>query len=226
MSDAVVDAPPPRYPVALTVANRPCVVIGGGAVATRKVAALLEAGARVRVISPTLSAVLAELAAAGRLTAERRAYRTGDLNGAFLAVAATDDRAVNAAVAAEARAERALVTVCDDPAASDVVGVAVIRQGGLTVTVSTEGQSPAVARLVRETLEEVLTPEYAAVLALVAAERAAAGRPGAGRSRLDWRAAITPEVLALVRAGELAAARARLRASLAAPSTKPDRAGG
>jgi precorrin-2 dehydrogenase/sirohydrochlorin ferrochelatase len=214
MSDAGDDPNPPRYPVALTIAGRPCVVIGGGAVATRKVGSLLEAGGRVRVVSPTLSASLAEWAAAGRLTAERRAYQPGDLRGAFLAVAATDERAINAAVAAEARAERVLVTVCDDPAASDVVGVAVIRRGNLTVTVATEGRSPAVARLVRELLEEVLTPEYATLLELVATERAGGGRRAAGESPPNWRAAITPELLSLVRAGEVEVARARLRALL------------
>lgn len=214
MSDREGATDSPRYPVALTVAGRLCVVVGGGAVATRKVGSLLEAGARVRVVSPTLSAALVDWVAAGRLTAERRAYQPGDLRGAFLAVAATDDRAVNAAVAAEARAERALVTVGDDPAASDVVGVAVIRRGGLTVTVATEGRSPAVARLVREVLEEMLTPEYAALLELVAAERATGGRRAAGAPPPHWRAAITPEVLALVRAGEIEAARAHLRARL------------
>jgi precorrin-2 dehydrogenase/sirohydrochlorin ferrochelatase len=167
----------PRYPVALAVAGRRCVVVGGGRVAARKVASLLEAGAAVHIVSPTLADDLAALAAAGRVTAERRAYQPGDLRGAFLAIAATDARAVNAAVAAEARAERALVTVCDDPAASDLVGVATIRRGHLTVTISTEGESPAFARLVREELERFLTPEHAARLELAAAERRA-GRDG------------------------------------------------
>jgi precorrin-2 dehydrogenase/sirohydrochlorin ferrochelatase len=204
----------PRYPVALAVAGRRCVVVGGGRVAARKAASLLDAGAAVHIVSPALGDELAALAEAGRVTVDRRAYRPGDLRGAFLAIAATDARAVNAAVAAEARAERALVTVCDDPAASDLVGVAAIRRGRLTVTVSTEGDSPALARLVREELERFLTPEYAALLELAAAERRAIGRGSAATAPASWREAMTPELLALLRAGETEAARRRLRAAL------------
>jgi precorrin-2 dehydrogenase/sirohydrochlorin ferrochelatase len=183
-------------------------------VAARKAISLLEAGAAVHVVSPALDEALAALAAAGRIGVERRPYRAGDLRGAFLAIAATDQRAVNAAVAEEARAERALVTVCDDPAASDIAGVASIRRGALTVTVSTEGESPALAHLVREELETFLTPEYAALLELVADERRAARRRGLDLPPERWRAAVTPDLLDLARAGEIEAARGRLRAAL------------
>ena len=214
----------PRYPVALAVAGRRCVVVGGGRVAARKVASLLEAGAAVHIVSPALADDLAALAADGRVTVDRRVYQPGDLRGAFLAIAATDARTVNAAVAADARAERALVTVCDDADASDVVGVAAIRRGHLTVTVSTEGDSPALARLVREEIERFLTPEYAALLELAAVERrvsrdaSQAAPPGA------WRDALTPELLALVRAGETEAARRRLREALEPTSAGADQA--
>ena len=211
----------PRYPAALTVAGRRCVVVGGGAVATRKVQSLLDAGAVVHVVSPALSEHLTALAAAGRVTAERRPYAPGDAHGAFLVIAATDERAVNAAVAAEARAERALVTVCDDPAASDLVGVSVIRRGGLTVTVATEGRSPALARLLREELESFLTPERVALLDLLAAERQAARAQGVVIPAERWRAAVTPEVLALLGAGERDEARRRLRAALHSNETSP-----
>lgn len=210
----------PRYPVALTVAGRRCVVAGGGGVATRKVLALLEAGAAVHVVSPALSEELAALATAGRISAERRPYAPGDARGAFLVIAATDARAVNAAVAAEARAERALVTVCDDPAAGDLVGVAAIRRGDLTVTISTEGRSPALARLLREEIEALLTPDRLALLDLMAAERQRAQAAGVTISAEQWRAAATPELLALLRAGQGAAAARRLRATL-----QPDSAG-
>jgi precorrin-2 dehydrogenase/sirohydrochlorin ferrochelatase len=214
MAEGTVVERAPRYPVTLAVAGRRCVVVGGGRVATRKVTALLEAGAAVHVVSPALSDAIEALAAAGRITVERRGYQPGDLRGAFLAIAATDARAVNAAVAAEARAERVLVTVCDDPAASDVGGAAVIRRGALTVAVSTEGESPALAQLVREELAAFLTPEYATLLELAAAERRAAQQRALDLPPARWRAALTPAVLALVRAGDLPAARAQLRAAL------------
>jgi precorrin-2 dehydrogenase/sirohydrochlorin ferrochelatase len=192
------------------------VVIGGGGVATRKVLSLMESGAAVHVVSPALSERLTKLADAGRIGVERRPYQPGDLRGAFLAIAATDDRAVNAAVAAEARAERVLLTVCDDPDAGDITGMATLRRGALTVAVSTDGASPALARLVSEALAEFLTPEYAALLELMAAERQSARRRGPAPSADHWRAAVTPEVLTLVRAGETEAARTRLRANLEA----------
>ena len=92
------------YPVYLNLSGRRCVVIGGGAIAEGKVAGLLEAGARVRIVAPELTPALAEWARAGRLEHEARAYYLGDLAGAFLAIGATDDPAVNAAVVTEAEA--------------------------------------------------------------------------------------------------------------------------
>lgn len=202
------------WPVGLRVAGRRCVVVGGGRVAMRKVAGLLEAGATVHVVSPALTAELARLAEAGSITVDRRAYQPGDLRGAFLVIAATNARAVNAAVAAEAAAERALVTVGDDPAAGDVAGVSVIRRDGLTLAISTEGRSPAFARLLREELDAFLTPERLALLALLAAEREAARRQGRTIPAERWRAAATPDLLALLRRGEHEAARRQLQAAL------------
>ena len=176
MEERAVVKRAPRYPVALSVAGRRCMVIGGGGVATRKVLSLVESGAAVHVVSPALSERLTGLADAGRIGVERRPYQPGDLRGAFLAIAATDDRAVNAAVAAEARAERVLLTVCDDPDASDITGMATLRRGAMTVAVSTDGASPTLARLVSEALAEFLTPEYAVLLELMATERQSAQR--------------------------------------------------
>jgi siroheme synthase-like protein len=212
--------------VALSIAGRCCVVVGGGAVAARKVAALLESGATVRVISPALCPALADAVACGAVAVEQRAYQSGDLAGAFLAVAATNDRAVNAAVAAEARAAGALVTVCDDAAASDVVGMAMVRRGGLTVAIATDGASPALARLVREEIEALLTPEYAELLALVAAERRAVQATGQAVPAARWRAAVTPDLLALVRDGQRGVAATRLRAALSTEPAAEHAAGG
>jgi len=138
------------YPVFLDLRGRQVVVIGGGRVATRKVAGLREAGARVRVIAPQVRAGVA----ADRI--ERRRYRRGDLVGAVLAFAATDARAVNRAVAREARRLGIPVNVADSVEDCTFLAPARLRRGNVQIAVSTGGTSPRLARRLRERLEEVL----------------------------------------------------------------------
>src|SRR3954470_22953902 len=123
------------YPVGLRLLDRRVVVVGGGQVAHRRVAGLLEAGARVTLVSPDVTPALEALVAPGSLTWVRRRYEPGDLDGAWYAVAATDDRAVNAAVAEEADHARIFCARADDRAASSVWTPAVGRQGDLGVGV-------------------------------------------------------------------------------------------
>jgi uroporphyrin-III C-methyltransferase len=123
------------YPVGLRLLDRRVVVVGGGQVAHRRVAGLMEAGARVTVVSPEVTPALEALVAPGSLTWVRRRYEPGDLDGAWYAVAATDDRAVNAAVAEEADRARIFCARADDRAASSVWTPAVGRQGDLVVGV-------------------------------------------------------------------------------------------
>jgi len=134
------------FPLFVELEGRPCVVLGGGAVAERKVEGLLAAGAVVTVVSPALSPALATLASAGRIAHVARSYTHGDLRGAALAFAATDDGGVNAAVALEGRARGVWVNAADDPAHCDAILPAVVRRGAVTVAVSTGGASPALAR--------------------------------------------------------------------------------
>lgn len=148
------------YPVFLRVAGRRCVVIGGGAVAERKVTSLLAAGARVAVVSPSLSAGLAALAAAGAIEHAARPYRPGDLVGAALGYAATDDEALHAVIAREAEAAGVLLNVVDRPRWCSFIVPSILTRGDLTVAVSTGGCSPALARRVREDIERALGPEY------------------------------------------------------------------
>jgi uroporphyrin-III C-methyltransferase / precorrin-2 dehydrogenase / sirohydrochlorin ferrochelatase len=135
-----VSAPPPDpsavvYPVGLRLSGRRVVVVGGGQVAHRRVAGLLEARASVTVVSPELTPALEALVAPGSVTWHPRRYVPGDLSGAWYAVAATDDPAVNAAVAAEAEAARVFCARADDRSASSVWTPAVGRQGDLVVGV-------------------------------------------------------------------------------------------
>jgi precorrin-2 dehydrogenase / sirohydrochlorin ferrochelatase len=155
------------FPVNLDIRGRPVVVVGGGAVAARKCLSLLAAGARVSVIAPALAPILRELAANGRITHLAREYGKGDLAGAFLVFAATGHGPVNRAVAEEAKERGIPADIADAPALCDFTSPAVITRGELLLTVSTGGKAPALARRVREELENRFGPEYAAALDLL-----------------------------------------------------------
>ncbi|MEO8602202.1 MAG: bifunctional precorrin-2 dehydrogenase/sirohydrochlorin ferrochelatase [bacterium] len=148
------------FPVWLRVAGEPCVVVGGGAVATRKVESLLAAGARVTVIAPRLSQTLRDLAAGGEIELEARPYRCGDLRGARLAFAATDDEALHAILADDAAAANVPLNVVDQPAWCSFIVPAVLRRGALSIGVSTDGNSPALAGRIRDHVGAALGPEY------------------------------------------------------------------
>jgi precorrin-2 dehydrogenase/sirohydrochlorin ferrochelatase len=148
------------FPAFLDLRGRTCVVVGGGEVARGKVLGLLPCGARVRVVSPELHPDLERLARRGRIDWVARPYRPGDLAGAALAVAATDDTALNDAVRAEAVAERVLINVVDVPDKCDFVYGAVFRRGRLTAAISTGGASPAYAARLKRELARVWGSEH------------------------------------------------------------------
>ena len=157
------------YPICLIgLERRQAIVVGGGNVAARKVEELLEAGAHVTVISPSLTPELEALAKAGSITIIGRPYCNGDLSDAFLVIAATDDADVNQTIWREAERQSCLVNVVDDPAHCHFIMPAVIRRGDVTVTVSTGGASPALARRLREQLETLVGSEYGELAALLA----------------------------------------------------------
>jgi hydroxymethylbilane synthase len=159
------------YPVALSVRGRRVVVVGGGAVAERKVRGLLGAQPHVVVVSPALTPPLAALADAGAIAWEPRRYAPGDLTGALLAFAATDDDATNAAVAADARAAGILVNDASDGARGDFATPAVHRSGPLTVTVDSGGLSPSFTKRVRDELALQFDARYARAAATLGALR-------------------------------------------------------
>jgi len=155
-------------PLNLRLGGRLCVVVGAGTVGLRKCASLLTAGARVRLIDP-LADRLENLPAG--LERVARKYCRGDLAGAWLVVVATGDPEVNRLVAEEAREEKSLVNLADDPSAGDVIWPAIFRRGDLEVAVSTGGRSPALASRVRDRIAALLGPEWAGVLEIAAALR-------------------------------------------------------
>jgi precorrin-2 dehydrogenase/sirohydrochlorin ferrochelatase len=154
------------YLVNLALEGRAAVVVGGGEVAGRKVEDLLAAKAHVTVIAPQLCAGIAALANEKRIVAHRRPYCTGDLAGAFVAIAATDDEGLNARVAGDAAAMNVLVNVVDRPALCTFTVPATLRRGDLTLAVATEGRCPALAGILREELEARYGPEYAELAGL------------------------------------------------------------
>lgn len=156
----------PGYPILLRLEGVEVVVAGAGRVATRKVAELLEAGARVRVVAPAASPEIEAWAGEGRVEWSRRAARPGDLDGARLAFLATDSPPVHELLEAEARARGIPVNRADRGGGGDFSVPARIRRGPITLAISTGGASPRLARLLRERLEQVLDEGW---------ERAAAG---------------------------------------------------
>ncbi|MBN1453887.1 MAG: bifunctional precorrin-2 dehydrogenase/sirohydrochlorin ferrochelatase [Anaerolineales bacterium] len=165
------------------------VVIGGGGVASRKVEALLAAEFQVKVISPELTPKLKSLVSSGAVTYTKRSYQYGDLDGAFLVIAATNDPTVNQAVWAEAVERDCLINVVDDPQHSNFILPATLQRGELSIAISTGGGSPALARRLREKFESLIDPEYGTLTEVMAELR--------------------PELIAAFPAGE-----ARLQAAL------------
>ena len=202
------------YPVTLDLEGQPCLVVGGGMIAERKVRGLLEAGGRVTVVSPALSPGLVGLAADARFRWRPREYATGDTAGFFLVMVATDDGAVNGAVAAEGRAGGALVNCADDPDRCDFILPALLRRGALTVAVSTGGASPTMACLVREELDGLLPADYAELTGVVADVRRALRERGVSLTAERWTSALDQEVKRLVAAGRPAEGRERLQERL------------
>ena len=160
-----------HYPIGVDLTNRRCVVVGGGVIAERKVETLLAFRAAVHVVAPELTERLSVLANEGTIEHAARVYEHGILDGAFLVIAATDHRETNKSVSAEAQRRGILVNVVDDPALCTFFVPAMVRRGDLVISVSTSGNSPAMARRVRERLESLFGPEYGKLAELMGSLR-------------------------------------------------------
>lgn len=220
------------YPAYLDLTGRRCVVIGAGTIAERKVTQLLASGADVTLVSPEATGDLAKLATEGGLRWIARSYEPGDLAGASLAIAATDDESVNRAVHAEAEREKALLNIVDVPELCGFIAPAIVERGAVSVAISTSGASPALARKLRELMSGAQNPQHfdhdsfcrclewadgASVLGDVRAElrkRGATAPPDA------WQAAMDDDLLELIAAGQAEQARERLLDSLLAAADR------
>src|SRR5712691_3637312 len=204
------------YPLVLDLAGRRCVVVGGGAVAERKVDGLLAAGATVTVVSPKLNEGLEARVARREIEVERRRYRRGDLAGASLAFVATGDTRLAATISREGRSQGVWVNAADDPEHCDFFLPSVLRRGPLLVAVATGGGSPALARAVREEIERWLPDDYAALAETVADVRHELRARGVSPDASAWNRALSAEMRRLTTDGGRHETRARLLSSLGA----------
>jgi siroheme synthase-like protein len=200
-----------HYPVFLDLRERPCVVLGGCGMAEEKVKGLLNAGARVMVIAPTLTPALEELAAEGRILHRAREYRPGDLEGVALAISTDRTPEVAAAVWQEARDRNILLNTVDDVPHCNFIAPAIVRRGDLSIAISTGGKAPVLAVRLRQRLEQEVGEEHARFLALAGAAREplADRQPDFATRRELWYRLVDSDVLDLLRLGDEAAALGR-----------------
>lgn len=175
------------YPIYLDIANKRCVVVGGGEVAERKTQRLLECGARVVVVGKVLTPFLEQKKNEGAIEHLAASYEESCLTGAFLVIGATDQDEVNGKIAKDAKARGIPVNIVDKPARCDFILPSIFQQGDLSITVSTGGKSPALAKKLRKELKGRYGPEYAVLLNILGDLRkkvVAQGRSSAGNKLL------------------------------------------
>jgi precorrin-2 dehydrogenase/sirohydrochlorin ferrochelatase len=161
----------PLYIACLLLDGRRCLVVGGGNVGLEKVEGLLACGADVTLVSPDAVPELAEYAAEGSIRWERREYRSSDLDGCLLVVAATGDTEVNIAVHEDAERRPMLVNVVDVPPLCNFILPAIVRSGALAIAISTSGASPALAKRMKREIAESFGDPYARLAMLLNEER-------------------------------------------------------
>jgi siroheme synthase-like protein len=205
-------APPPYYPVSLDVSGQSCLVVGGGRVAARKARTLVDCGAAVTVIAPALSDDMEELTPSLHAL-ERREYGKGDASTFRLVVTATGIPEVDGAVYADAEGAGVWANSADDPAHSSFILPAVHRDGSVTVSVSTGGLSPALASWLRTRLAEDCGDGLGTLAELLGEARANLKRAGVRSDTVDWVRLLDGPLPALLRAGDIAGARAALTAA-------------
>jgi precorrin-2 dehydrogenase len=201
---------PRHYPVFLDLAGRGCLVVGGGAIAEGKVGGLRDAGARITVVSPTLTPRLTTWRREGTFHHLAREYRPGDASGHPLVFVAIGDPVVADAVTQDARHHGAWVNAADDPVRCDFILPSILRRGRLAVAVSTGGACPGLARAIREELETRFPVADALLIELAAEVRQALrarGQPPRGDA---WRRALDPRLRKLLADGRRDEARAWL----------------
>ncbi len=203
----------PYYPVFLDLTGKKCLVVGGGAVAERKIKSLLEYGARVQVVSPTLTGALQELVKQGRVNHRAGRYRASDLNGVFLAVSATDDDLTNQAVSKDCAARNIMVNVVDKPDRCSFIVPSVVHRGPLQIAVSTSGKSPHLARIIREKLESQFGNHFAEFVSFLGEmrEQVKKNEADAGKRKSVLNNLVDEKTFQLLQQGDIEKAKERVK---------------
>lgn len=213
------------FPVNLNIEERSCLVVGGGAVAERKVRLLLEVGAHITVVSPALTTALAQWAATSKIVHVPRIFQTDDLQGRFLVFTTTDQREVNQTVVDSAKALGVLINVADDPASCDFTLPASLIRGDLLITVSSGGSSPAAAKALIQELADEYGPEYGVYIEMVGKIRNTLKSSGTSIQRRQeiWREFkwFDENILNLIRQGSLKEAEDRISDAINGTGTQP-----
>ena len=157
----------PYYPILVDLQGKTVVVVGGGAVAQRKIETLLEYGAVVNVVSRELTPMLERYLEEGKIKYLGEEFRENYLNGIFMVIASTDDASLNHRISQEAIKKGLLINAVDQPSDCNFIVPAILQRGDLLLAVSTSGKSPALAKKVRKDLENQFGPEYATLLAIM-----------------------------------------------------------
>ena len=209
----------PYYPVYLDVKERCCVIVGGGQIAEGKIATLLECGAQIRMISPEVTDEVQDMADTGALRLEKREYRDGDLEGAFIAIAATDDSSLNRRIAQEAEERNVPLNVVDVTHLCTFIAPAVVRRGEVTAAISTGGLSPALARKLREELQASPALDYADMAPMLSEVRLELRQEGTAVAADHWQTCLNRDILALYYKDRDAAKKALKEALLQGPAS-------
>ena len=192
---------PEYYPVYLNLAGKRCVILGGGTIAQGKLAALRDAGASITVISPQSTEGIKRAAQRGHITLLQREYEPGDLDGAFIAVAATNVWHVNRQIYEEAEERGVLLNVVDDPDQCTFIAPSIVRRDPITLAISTGGASPALARKMRETLSEDKVLQWADLAEVLAQARRVIKEKRTVIDPTRWQCVITEDLLEMARNG-------------------------
>ena len=195
----------PYYPAILDIAGRRAVVVGAGKIGEGKIENLVNAGARVTVVSLTATDVVRRWAAEGRIELQERAYESADLEGAFLVIAATENNATNVRVFEDAEARQMLCNVVDVTHLCNFILPSIVRHGDLAIAVSTGGASPALARRIRISLSQCYGDEYAVALELLGSlrEELKAMYPDPDHRKILFERMVYSDFMDLVRAGDV-----------------------
>jgi precorrin-2 dehydrogenase/sirohydrochlorin ferrochelatase len=198
------------YPIYLDLAGRAALVVGGGEIAEGKALQLLDAGARVNLVSPDLTPPLAELAARGKIRYRKGRFAAFDLLGASIVISATNDRETNEAVARLAAERRVLFNAVDQPGLCQFITPALVTRGRLQISISSSGGSPSVAQRVKREISSLIGDEYGQLLELAAELRTFAKErlPALEQRKELLRAFVESEALDLLREGREDEARA------------------